>query len=58
MSWRITIDQIASSGAFQRYGPINVAMFNLSDAIDEALQSLRLAVAEEGDYQITATYKP
>lgn len=52
--WHIIIDQIAQSGAEQRYGS-EIQCLTLRDAVEGALYEHRMKDIEAGQYQITAT---
>lgn len=56
--WIITIDQLASSGGRQRYGPYTTYK-DLGFAAEDMLRTAGLSFASEGSYQLTATpYTP
>lgn len=59
MSWLIGIyrwDPAAREGYCIHEASVD--KINLTDAIDAVLGEIGLAGAEEGDYQITASYQP
>lgn len=53
MKARVTIDQIASSGGTQRYGPIEIQSLQLDAVVEEGLGRLGLNICDRGHYQIT-----